>query len=92
MTIDREDVVRSRRSVDESQDMFLALREGGVEVSPSAGQRVVAHPIDNKTVCVGEPTCFLNVEANESRVMHVVLNQNRTKVDIPIAAGGAMDD
>lgn len=81
-----------RRSIDESQHVLLPLCEGCIEIAASASQRVVAHSIDNETICVREATRYLHVVTNKRRVVDIVLDQDWTKVDVPVAARGTMDD
>lgn len=66
--------------------MLFTFCKSRVEILASAGQRIVAHTVDNKAVCVGETTRYLNIITNERRVMDIVLDQDRTEVNVPIAA------
>lgn len=92
MAVDGKHVARPRRPIDEAQDVLFFLREGCVEISAGAGHWVMAHPVDNQTVCPGEAASYLNIVANKSRVVHVVLNEYRAKVDVPIAARGTVNN
>lgn len=86
VAVNRKDVRGSRRPINKSQDMLFPFCKSRIEILASAGQRIVAHTIDNKAVCVGEPTRYLNIITNERRVVYIVLDQNRTEINVPIAA------
>lgn len=86
VAVNRKDVRGSRRSIDKSQHMPFAFGESRVEIPASSSQRIMAYAIDNKAVCVGKPTRYLNIVTNERRVVDIVLDQDWTKVNIPVAA------
>ena len=72
-----------RRSVDQFQDILLPLCQGRVEVRAGAGQGIMANAVDNKAIRPGDATAFLHIVPNERRVVHIVLDEDRAKIDVP---------
>lgn len=92
MPVNRKDIVRPRGAIHKAKDVLLALGNGRVEVRPRPRDRIVALTINDNAVCPGDLSLLLNVVLHKGRVVDVVLDQHRTEVNIPVAAGRPVDD
>lgn len=74
--------------------MLLSLRKSGVEIKAGSGDGVVSQTVDNNTVGPCEAAWVrrdLFLVPHEGGVMDIVLDENRTQIDIPVAARGPMN-
>lgn len=92
VAVDREHISGPCRPVNEPQNVLLPLCERRVEVCAGPCQRVMAYPVDHETVCPCMCTSYLDIVSDKGRVVHVVLDEDRAKINIPIAACGPMND
>lgn len=91
VAINGEHISSSRRPIDEPQHVLLSLGERRVKVSAFSSQGVMAHPVHDEAVCPGTATRDLDIVSNKGRVVHVVLDEDRTKVNVPVTARGPVD-
>lgn len=94
VAINREDVMRPSRSIDQFQDMLLPLSDRRVEVRAGARDRIMAFSVHDDTIRPGEAPGRSNLfgVAHERRVVDVVLYEYGPEIDVPAAAGRSVDD